>query len=388
MTDLIIFAGTRPEVVKLAPLVKALRNSRIRCRFILTGQHPDIAHDILPSLNLEYDERLTGVGRQNTIGLMESKLLESMEYLLRKSSAKNVLALGDTSTVLVASRAAFLTEKNFIHIEAGLRTTNRLSPFPEEQNRRTISQYASMHFAPSKQAESNLLKEGYTQESIHVVGSTFIEAFKEVRQIGKSAEFFLSKNSQEQWDFLVHGMIRKNPSDRPSIPVKSILFTSHRRENIPAGVDAVCDLALEISRRPEPHFVIWPVHPNPEVDEIVRTKLKNKPRIKLTRSLKYHEMAWLLDRVDGVVTDSAGIMEEASVVGLPTVVARTETERPDLIKASKNLFLARPEITELMTAFDRAMQTQKKAVDLEEHLYGGKPASTQIVSILEKALLS
>lgn len=396
MSDLIVIAGTRPEVVKLAPLVKALRASKIQCKFILSGQHPDLAGDVLPSLNLEEDEKLIGVGRNNTLELMEAKLTESIGYRLRKSKAKNILVLGDTSTALVVSRVAFLTGKKLFHVEAGLRTTNRFSPFPEEQNRRTISQYADVHLAPSEQARQNLLREGLADDRIYVVGSTFIEAFQDVREIGKSADFFLSNNKDGQWDFVVYSKIRKSEKKEPSIPVKTVLFTSHRRENVPQGINAVCDLALRLTQEQStyfkksqvPHIVIWPVHPNPEVDDIIRHKLKHKSRVKLTRSLRYHEMAWLMDHVDAIVTDSAGVMEEASILGIPTVVARNETERPELFEGSKTLFLAPPHLEGLTSALDKALRSKKNPINPAEHLYGGSPASRRIVSILEHELVS
>jgi UDP-N-acetylglucosamine 2-epimerase (non-hydrolysing) len=394
LPDLLIIAGTRPEVVKLAPLVKALRKSHIKCEFVLSGQHPDLAMDVLPSLNLEQDERLVGI-RRGSLDAMEASLADSIGYYLRKSNAKCVLALGDTSTALVASRMAFVTRKRFFHVEAGLRTSNKLSPFPEEQNRRTISQYAEIHFAPSVHASNNLKSEGIDHHSIHVVGSTFIEAFNDVREIGKTADFFLSNNSQGQWDFLVHGKVRESQEMRPSIPSKAILFTSHRRENIPEGIEAVSELALRVTRFAtphfdhikKPHFVIWPVHPNPDVDDIIRPKLKHKSRIKLTRSLQYHEMAWLLEHVDVIVTDSAGVMEEASILGIPTVVARTETERPELFENSSNLLLANPCIEDLSLKLARALKLEKTPVDPTEHAYGGSPASEKIVAILEAEIL-
>lgn len=383
MAELIVIAGTRPEVIKLAPIIKALQRSSLKSEFVLSGQHPDLSDDVLQSLDLEYNEKLVGVGRQNTLDLLESKLFESIGYYFRKSSARNVIALGDTSTVFVASRLAFLTGKRFFHVEAGLRTKDRFSPFPEEQNRRTISQYTSVHFAPSKQAKKNLVEEKYDPSSIHVVGSPFIEAFNDVRELGKSIDFFLKNNKHGQWDFLLYGEKHKGSG----IPIKKILITSHRRENIPDGIEAVCDLALQLSQREEmPHYVIWPVHPNPRVDDIVRQKLRNKPRVKLIRSLVYHEMSWLMEQVDCIVTDSAGVMEEASFIGVPTVVSRTDTERPDLIQASDNLILAKPELPELIRAIDTALEMKKLSVDQSRHLYGGAPASKRIVDILEQEL--
>lgn len=389
LIDILIIAGTRPEVVKLAPLVKALRKTNLRTQFVLSGQHPDLSMDVLPSLDLKQDRRLPGI-RRGSLEAMEASLTEAIGDYFGRTLAKSVLALGDTTTALVASRMAFVTRKKFFHVESGLRTSDRFSPFPEEQNRRTISQYADLHFAPSERAASNLKQEGIDSSKIHVVGSTFIEAFQDVRKIGKSADFFLSNNSQGQWDFLVHGKVRKRQEEAPSLPSKAVLFTSHRRENIPEGIKAVCNLALRLTRHVEPfvgdeetpHYVIWPVHPNPEVDDIVRPKLKHKPRLKLTRSLQYHEMAWLMERVDAIVTDSAGVMEEASILGIPTVVARTETERPELFKADNNLFLARPELKDLTEKLTAALKRPKLEISHQLHPFGAGDATQKIANVL------
>lgn len=310
MTILIV-AGTRPEVIKLAPIYLALKRSGENPEFLLSGQHQELATDLLDWFEIRVthflDVRFTTSLNQNI-----ATLLETFEVELSPKSYTAVVSQGDTTTALVAGMWAFFNKILFFHIEAGLRCDTPFLPFPEEINRRLISQLANFNFCPTQQAASNLLNEGFPPDKYEVVGNTIVDAllFSKEKLRGQSELGIVTSSFEEK-------------------KIK-VLVTAHRRESIGAPLVEICE-AIKFLAETENIQFIWPVHPNPQVAEIVRENLGEVLDVKIVEPLLYKEMVALLQEIDFVVTDSGGLQEECAALGIPILILRNETERPEVI---------------------------------------------------------
>jgi len=319
MKNILITFGTRPEAIKMAPVVKALKRLRgLDVRVCVTGQHRQMLDQVLALFAVEADFDLDLMRYGQNLTDITTSVLNGMQHVLRKWKPDLVLVHGDTTTTFAAGLAAFYEKVTIGHVEAGLRTGNIYAPWPEEMNRCLTTAIASIHFAPTKRAKENLLREGVPEDTIYVTGNTVIDALLDVvDRIRGDPD--LEQSLAKQFPYL--------DSNR-----KFILVTGHRRENFGDGFERICQ-ALKRVLDGEEVEIIYPLHLNPNVQEPVRRILGRCPNIHLTEPLDYLPFVYLMKRSYMIITDSGGVQEEAPSLGKPVLVMRETTERPEAVDA-------------------------------------------------------
>lgn len=319
MKNILIVFGTRPEAIKMAPLVKQLmQDEELVVKVCVTAQHREMLDQVLSFFQIKPDYDLNIMQSGQTLHSLTARLLEALNPIFDAFEPDLVFVHGDTTTTMAASLACFYSGISVGHIEAGLRTYNIQSPFPEELNRRVTGLLASFHFAPTQAAKNNLLSEGIKEENIVVTGNTVIDALLDSIQIIENDDY---KNDEIRW---LEGNI---PFEKDII-----LVTGHRRENHGQGFINICDALLELGKL-ENVLIIYPVHLNPNVKDVVYEKLSANPSIKLVEPLTYPSFIWLMNKAKVILTDSGGIQEEAPSLGKPVLVMRDTTERPEAVDA-------------------------------------------------------
>lgn len=324
MKVLVVF-GTRPEAIKMAPIIKQLELNRDRFETVIcvTAQHREMLDQVLNFFEIKLQYDLDLMTDNQTLSNLTSKVLIGITKVIEKERPSLVFVQGDTTTTFVTSLAAYYLKIPIAHIEAGLRTRNKYSPFPEEINRRLTSHLADYHFAPTEESKNNLIKEGISKASIFITGNTVIDALKlvikkhnETSANKKWCDFFLS-----QYNISLSNHTR------------TILVTGHRRESFGEGFKNICN-ALSILAKNHPYIqIVYPVHLNPNVQKPVYSILGKIKNIHLIPPLDYEPFTYLLNNSNFVLTDSGGIQEEAPSLGKPVLVMRDTTERPEGIKA-------------------------------------------------------
>ncbi len=315
---LIVF-GTRPEAIKMAPIVLALLGaSNIEAKVCVTAQHREMLDQVTKLFNIfpDFDLDLMRPGQDLTD--ITRSVLSGMREVFRSWLPDWVLVHGDTATTLAASLAAYYSKISVGHVEAGLRTGNIYSPWPEEVNRRVTAVISKVHFAPTESAKSNLLREGVDETAIVVTGNTVIDALLEVVKNLRTDSKLIESMSQR------FHFIDKNK--------KLILVTGHRRENFGDGVVAICSALKKIGKR-EDVQIVYPVHLNPNVREPVSRLLGSSPNVRLIEPQDYLPFVYLMDKAYLLLTDSGGIQEEAPSLGKPVLLMRETTERPEAVVA-------------------------------------------------------
>jgi UDP-N-acetylglucosamine 2-epimerase (non-hydrolysing) len=370
-----IICGTRPEAIKLAPVALAMKgDDAIECSVCATGQHREMLAQALAAFGIVPDADLNLMTEGQTLASLTAKAVEALDSYLVRFSPDLVLVQGDTTTVFCAALASFYRRIPVGHVEAGLRTGNMFSPWPEEANRVITSRLATLHFAPTESSRRNLLAEGVPEERIFVTGNTAIDAL-----------------------FLAMDRIRRNPSlaETPEIMPflrnrdrKMVLITGHRRENFGAGIENICLAIAELADRfPTVHFV-YPVHLNPNVREPVKRTLGGESRknIHLIEPLGYLPFVAMMERADVILTDSGGIQEEAPSLGKPVLVMRDVTERPEAVEAGFARLVGADRnriVSETSKLLDGSAEAGKKAA---ANPYGDGHAAARIVSICKRFL--
>lgn len=306
--------GTRPEAIKMCPLVLELKkHSEIDCVVCLTGQHREMLEQVMKAFHVEADYNLDIMRQRQSLTTITTSILEKMEPLLREERPDLVLVHGDTTTSYAAALAAFYQQIPVGHVEAGLRTGDIYSPFPEEMNRLLTDRISTCYFAPTEKNRENLLREGI-RKNIFVTGNTVIDAF----------QYTVS----DHYAFRDPGL-RKLDFDGKRV----VLVTAHRRENLGVPLRQICGAIRKLAEEyPDVQFV-YPVHLNPAVRETVFAMLQGRDNIMLTDPVDVLDMHNLMSRCFMVMTDSGGIQEEAPHFGKPVLVLRTETERPEAVEA-------------------------------------------------------
>jgi len=303
--------GTRPEAIKMAPVVAELGRhpGLIESRVCVTAQHREMLDQVLAVFGIIPDHDLDLMTENQSPSGVTSSVLTALSALLQEVAPDVVLVHGDTTTTMAASLAAFYRKIPVAHVEAGLRTHNRYFPFPEEMNRVVTDSLTTFHFAPTHSARDNLLREGASPDSITVTGNTVIDAL--VDAAGRAGE--------------------------PATPLPArkrvVLVTAHRRENFGRPLEGICTALAEVAKRFEDVVVVYPVHLNPNVQRTARSILERQERVVLTDPLPYIEFVSLMKASYIVVTDSGGLQEEAPALGKPVLVLRHETERPEAVEA-------------------------------------------------------
>ena len=312
--------GTRPEAIKMAPVVRALeRQAGIESLICVTAQHRSMLDQVIDLFALKVDFDLNLMADNQGLTHITSAVLKGLEPILREVKPDRVLVHGDTTTTLAASLAAFYSHVPVGHVEAGLRTGDMTAPWPEEMNRRVADTICDLHFAPTERARDNLLKEGIPAKGISVTGNTVIDA---LQQITKR----LSGDSALSAD-LARGLPPLSPERR------LVLVTGHRRESFGAGFERICQGLRTLADRRTDIDIVYPVHLNPNVKEPVHRLLGNNPRIRLLEPLDYLPFVYLMNRCHFLISDSGGIQEEAPSLGKPVLVMREVTERPEAVAA-------------------------------------------------------
>jgi UDP-N-acetylglucosamine 2-epimerase (non-hydrolysing) len=315
--------GTRPEAIKLCPIILAMRpNERFEPHVCVTGQHREMLDQVLDVFGVVPDVDLSLMQPNQTLGSLTSRAIAAIDAYLDECKPGLVLVQGDTTTVFCAALCAFYHKIPIGHVEAGLRTWNKFSPFPEEINRVLASRLADLHFAPTQTSSDNLIKEGVEPGRIFITGNTVIDAL--FLALGKM-ENHLPRISGLP-DFL---QPEATPQNGPSHPL--VLITGHRRENFGDGFENICHAIAELGERfPETSFV-YPVHLNPNVREPVFRLLGGRRNIHLIEPLGYLPFVAMMNRATLVLTDSGGVQEEAPSLGKPVLVMRDTTERPEAV---------------------------------------------------------
>ena len=361
-TRILSIFGTRPEAIKMAPVVKELEKHQdsIESFVCVTAQHREMLDQVLSLFEIEPQVDLDLMEANQTLSSLTARALNGVTNVLLDIKPDIVLLQGDTTTAMVASLASFYQKIMVGHIEAGLRTYDKYSPFPEEINRRLVSAMATYNFAPTQKAANALMTEGFSKESIFITGNTVIDALLST----------IKKDCELDMDFL-------DPKK------KLILVTAHRRENFGKPFQNMCKALKEIVVRNTDIEVVYPVHLNPNVRKPVNQILENTERFHLIEPLGYKKFVHLMNRSALILTDSGGIQEEAPSLGKPVLVLRNETERPEAVEAGTAKLVG----TETETIVS---ETEKLLHDSDEYEkmaravnpYGDGNAAKRIVEIV------
>lgn len=308
--------GTRPEAIKMAPLVKELEKhpEKIQCRVAVTAQHREMLDQVLELFQITPAYDLNIMQPNQTLYEITSRALMGLNDVLEREKPDIVLVHGDTTTTFVAGLAAFYRQIKVGHVEAGLRTGNKFSPFPEEMNRKLTGAISDIHFAPTDTAKSNLLREGVDPDSVLVTGNTVIDA--------------LLATVQDQYCFGDEELDRIDYQNK-----RVLVVTTHRRENLGDPMRNVYQALRAVVQKYEDVEIVFPVHKNPKVREVVASVLGGLPRVHLIDPLDYAPFVNLMNKAYLVLTDSGGLQEEAPSLGKPVLVLRDTTERPEAVDA-------------------------------------------------------
>jgi UDP-N-acetylglucosamine 2-epimerase (non-hydrolysing) len=363
--------GTRPEAIKLAPVIIAARaTDGLEPHICLTGQHRSMVAQVLEVFSIEPDTDLQLMRADQSLAEFSSRALTAVDSYLSDEQPDMVLVQGDTSTVLCAALAAFYRRIPVGHIEAGLRTGNPYSPFPEEMNRVLTTQIAELHFAPTQSAREHLIAEGVAPRKINVTGNTIVDALQ-----------------------LATKIIQQNPPNVDGLPAeimdpgsekRLVLITGHRRESFGAEFENICNAVLSLARKYPDVAFVYPAHLNPNVQEPAHRILGEQGNIHLLKPLGYLSFVALMNRATIVLTDSGGIQEEAPSLGKPVLVMRNSTERPEGIQSgtAKLVGTSRSGIVDAVSSLlddEREYSNMARAVN---H-YGDGRASERVTKVIK-----
>lgn len=372
MTRVLVVAGTRPEAIKLAPVVHALARERgVEPRLCVTGQHREMLDEVLALFGLAPDHDLDLPRGNLAPGEFVGRAMLALGPVIADEAPDIVLVQGDTATALAAATAAFHARVPIGHVEAGLRTGDMASPFPEEGYRKLIAQLAALHFAPSVAARNALKREGVAPSTIFVVGNTGVDALLAVARRIEASDVAAATSE------CYAGLGR----DRPLI-----LVTTHRRENQGDNLDAICEGIARIAAR-ENADILMPLHPNPAVSRQVRARLGETPNVRLIGPLDYPSFVWLLRTAALALTDSGGVQEEGPALGTPVLVMRDTTERPEGIEAGVSEIVGtNPDLIAAAVHEILHNPLRRAAMSRRMRLYGGGDAAPRIARIVARTL--
>ena len=394
-----IVVGTRPEVIKMAPVYYALKDSALlEPVLISSGQHRQMLDQAFSVFGLKPDLDLGLMQPGQTLPDLTARVITSVTTALRETKLAAVLLQGDTTTVLGSSIAAFYEKVLIGHVEAGLRTNNMQSPFPEEMNRRLTSPLARWNFCPTELSQANLLREGIAAETCHVTGNPVIDALLWVRDRirarsvkpeevaerlgipeGFARRFLMGEGGERRTENTEDPHVTQRP--------RWVLVTGHRRESFGGGFERICTAISRLTQTYPDLGVLYPVHLNPQVQEPVKRLLGNNPRVALVNPAGYEDFIWLLDRCTFALSDSGGVQEEAPSLGKPVLVMRETTERPEGVTAGTCTLVGTDPDTILREAgillTDPAEYARRAGL---KNPYGDGRSAQRIRTILEKDL--
>lgn len=358
--------GTRPEAIKMAPVVMEMRRytNRINQTVVATAQHRNMLDQILKVFDIIPDIDLDLMEADQTPASFTSRALTALDKLLDEIQPDVILTQGDTATTLAVALAGFYHHIPVGHIEAGLRTHDLENPFPEEMNRRLTAPLVTFHFAPTSRARQNLIAEGISSDQIFVTGNTVVDAL--------------------MW--LVNRMGDDIPAgleELAVLPQRLVLVTAHRREHFGPPMAEICRALVDLTQRFPDIAVVFPVHPNPNIDKPVRSLLAGRDRIILMPPVDYTALLWLMRRAVLILTDSGGIQEEAPTFGTPVLVLRKRTERPEAIEAGCSLLVG-PNAKRIVDEARAILTRERPSVRCPKtpNPFGDGKAAKRIVDIL------
>ncbi|MEA2489401.1 MAG: hypothetical protein QOH21_1193 [Acidobacteriota bacterium] len=360
MSTVLFVFGTRPEAIKLAPLIEELRrDSFFNVRVCVTGQHREMLAQVLELFAIVPDVDLDVMQPKQELSSLAAAVLEKLPDVLRQFGPSLVVVQGDTTSAFAAGLATFYGGIDVAHVEAGLRSGDVSAPWPEEANRRLLSVVARYHFAPTEEARANLLREGVDPARVHVTGNTVIDA--------------------------LHATVARMPAEEADPSRRLILVTGHRRESFGAPIEEICHALATIAREHEDVEIVYPVHLNPQVREPVLRILGGIDRVRLIDPVDYVTFVQLMTRSYCILTDSGGVQEEAPTLGIPVLVLRDTTERPEAVRAgnarvvgtSRTAIVA--EVTRLLTDREHHASMSKSST-----VFGDGRAAARIAAILRE----
>lgn len=367
---IVVMVGTRPEVIKMAPVVRELerRNGAFEPLLVTTAQHRDLLDQALASFDLSTCADLALMTRDQQLPAFTGRAVPAIANLLGELAPDAVLIHGDTTTAFATALAAFYNGLVIGHVEAGLRSNQRESPFPEEMNRRLIGNLAELHFAPTARARANLLREGVDDDTIHVTGNTVVDALHEFRPDSTFDDPRLESLTRDGAGRL-------------------LVVTAHRRETLGAPLEAICRALREIARRFPDTRIVFPVHPNPRVRDIVQRELSGDSAIALLEPVGYADFLRLVHRSCLILTDSGGLQEEAPSLGKPVLVLRDTTERPELLEAGGGLLVG-TDPRRIVRAVARLLRNRAayERMAAAPNPFGDGRAASRIVDVLAQRL--
>ena len=364
--------GTRPEAIKMAPLVKVLNaDPRFDAKVCVTAQHREMLDQVLDLFDIQPDYDLDLMKHKQTLNDVTSKILLQMKPVLTEFKPDVVLVHGDTATTFATSLAAYYEQIAVGHVEAGLRTGNIYSPWPEEANRKLTGAITTYHFAPTKESAQNLLNENHDEKTITITGNTVIDALLLVRDKLKHDKD-IKLQMKAKFDYLDENK-------------KLILVTGHRRENFGQGFENICQALANTAKKHPNVEILYPVHLNPAVQEPVNRLLSNIDNITLIEPQQYLEFVYLMDRSNIILTDSGGIQEEAPSLGKPVLVMRDTTERPEAVAAG-TVKLVGTNVEKICSELDTLLTNEDayKAMSFAHNPYGDGKACQRIADELVK----
>ena len=369
MKKILLIFGTRPEAIKMAPLVKEFQSNpkTFETKVCVTAQHREMLDQVLDFFEIipNYDLDLMTPGQN--LHVLTSTIIESLKPILEDFTPDFVFVHGDTTTTMAGSIASFYSGAKVCHVEAGLRTNNKLSPFPEEINRQITARICDYHFAPTETSKKNLLKENISDSSILVTGNTVIDALiKSVEKVNENPSQLIQNLKLQIGDKEV------------------ILVTGHRRENHGEGFNRICKGLKRIAEDDKNRLIIYPVHLNPKVQEPVNRILSGISNVILINPLAYQDFIWLMNKSKIIITDSGGVQEEAPSLGKPVLVMRDTTERPEAVEAGTVLLVGTDEELIVSKTLDLLNNNEKYETMSKLHNpYGDGFASNRIVDFIK-----
>jgi UDP-N-acetylglucosamine 2-epimerase (non-hydrolysing) len=367
-----VIIGTRPEAIKLLPLILLMKKNKVEVSVISTGQHREMLQQVFDWFEVQPDFDFSIMKERQSLNSISSSILEKLDVLLDELKPDCLIVQGDTSTAFSSALAAFYKKIKIAHIEAGLRTWNKNSPWPEEMNRVLISKLADFHFSPTEWSCQNLLKENIDRSTIFLTGNTVIDALFFTLQKLKSAPSVSD---------VINELFTNIKTDQ-----KIILITGHRRENWGSGFENICESIKQLAYQNTDCIFIYPVHLNPNVKVIVHEKLSGIKNILLIDPLSYPEFISLIHRSYLIMTDSGGVQEEAPSLGKPVILMRDTTERPEGIEAGNVLMVgsSTSNITAAVTQLLRDKELYTHMSQLSNPYGDGKTSERILAILLEK----
>tara|TARA_B110001469_G_C9631833_1_gene316151 strand:+ start:398 stop:1540 length:1143 start_codon:yes stop_codon:yes gene_type:complete len=373
---LIVF-GTRPEAIKMSPVIQELKKS-FNVKICVTAQHRSMLDQVLKLFDIIPDYDLDIMKPGQDLYDLTCNVLLGIKNVLKDSNPNIVLVHGDTTTSVATALAAFYSQIPVGHVEAGLRTLNINSPFPEELNRQISGRIAQYHFSPTEQSRQNLLNENVPDDNIFIVGNTVIDSLLSIIEKARTIPFSL---------FLLEKLPFLDKKNNRSLNTKIILVTGHRRENFGQGFEHICNALRIIAKKYPDVQIIYPVHLNPNVQEPVKRILSNLENVHLIEPLDYLPFVKIMDLSYLILTDSGGIQEEAPSLGIPVLVMRNTTERPEAVEAGTiklvgtNTDNVVRETSDLLENKNNIYQLMSKS----HNPFGNGDSSVKIRKILEEA---